>query len=139
MLRIKFNSEILKYMSLFESLTRTKLKDCFFDSKDLLVFVVNENELGKAIGKNGDNIRRISTAFRKRVKLVEYSPHLIKFVSNLLYPLKPTEITEEGGVITVTGADTKTKGLLIGRSGQNLRNNEEIVKRYFEISEIKVV
>jgi len=53
--------------------------------------------------------------------------------------LERKEINVEEKIITIVGPDTKTKGLLIGRSGQNLRNYEEIVKRYFDINEIKVI
>jgi len=39
----------------------------------------------------------------------------------------------------ITPPDTQTRGYLIGREAVNLRGFEEIVKRYFEIKEIKVV
>ena len=44
----------MKYMQLFENLTRAKLKDCINDEP--LIFIVEENEIGKAIGKGGSNI-----------------------------------------------------------------------------------
>lgn len=139
MIKIKYDLNLMKFMSFFESLTNTKLKDCFIDNNSLLVFVVEENQIAKAIGKKGVNVKRIKEKLNRKIKIVEFNPHLETFVANLINPLKAKEIKINDKVITIVGPDTKTKGLLIGRSGQNLRNYEEIVKRYFDINEIKVI
>ena len=41
--------------------------------------------------------------------------------------------------VVITGEDTKTKGLLIGRDRVNLNKLIEVVKRYFDIEDISVV
>jgi len=139
MIKIKYDLNLMKFMSFFESLTNTKLKDCFIDNNSLLVFVVEENQIAKAIGKKGVNAKRIKEKLNRKIKIVEFNPHLEIFVANLINPLKAKEIKIDDKVITIVGPDTKTKGLLIGRNGQNLRNYEETVKRYFDINEIKVI
>jgi len=139
MIKIKYDLNLMKFMSFFESLTNTKLKDCFIDNNSLLVFVVEENQIAKAIGKKGVNAKRIKEKLNRKIKIVEFNPHLEIFVANLINPLKAKEIKIDDKVITIVGPDTKTKGLLIGRNGQNLRNYEETVKRYFNINEIKVI
>ena len=58
----------MKIMSLFETLTQAKLKDCIFDER--IIFIVEENQIGKAIGKNGVNVRKIESALNKKVKIV---------------------------------------------------------------------
>jgi len=139
MMKIKYDLVLMKFMSFFESLTNTRLKDCFVDKNGLLVFVVEENQIAKAIGKKGVNVRNIKEKLNRKIKIVEFNPHLEIFVANLINPLKAKEIKIDDKVITIVGPDTKTKGLLIGRNGQNLRNYEETVKRYFDIKEIKVI
>ncbi len=139
MMKIKYDLNLMKFMSFFESLTNTKLKDCFIDKNGLLVFVVEENQIAKAIGKRGINAKNIKQKINRKIKIVEFNPHLEIFVANLISPLSAKEIKIDDKVITITGPDTKTKGLLIGRNGQNLRNYEETVKRYFDINEIKVI
>ena len=139
MIKIKYDLNLMKFMSFFESLTNTKLKDCFIDNNSLLVFVVEENQIAKAIGKKGVNAKRIKEKLNRKIKIVEFNPHLEIFVANLISPLKAKEIKINDKVVTIVGPDTKTKGLLIGRNGQNLRNYEETVKRYFDIKEIKVI
>jgi hypothetical protein len=55
-------------------------------------------------------------------------------------PLKVVEIVEGEGVITMTGSDQKTRGLMIGARAKNLRLYESIVQKYFpDIKELKVV
>ena len=126
----------MRYMSLFESLTGAKVKDCILN--DIVMFVVHENEMGKAIGKHASNIKRVENTLKKRIKLVEFNNDVSQFVQNLIYPLKAREIKEEDGIVTVYGEDTRTKGLLIGRDRRNLNSINDIVKRYFKIEEVKV-
>ena len=126
----------MKYISLFESLTGAKVKDCI--ANDSIIFIVHENEMGKAIGKEGSNIKRVENTFKKKIRLAEFNNDVCQFVQNLIYPLKAKEIKEEVGIVTIYGNDTKTKGMLIGRDRQNINSTANIVKRYFKIAEIKV-
>lgn len=139
-MRIKFTSELMGLMSIFQQVTNAALKDCFVDANSLLTFVVEENEIGKAIGKNAMNIKRLEYVLKRKIKIVEYSPDLQKFIQSLIYPLKISGSTVEEGILTLEPVDVKTRGYLIGRSASNLRNYEGIVKRYFrDITEIKVI
>ena len=137
MSKIKYNIDLMKYMQLFENLTRAKLKDCI--ASEQLIFIVEENEIGKAIGKKGSNVKRLEGLLNKKIKIVEFNPNIRQFIRNFVMPLQVKEITEENGIITIVGPDTKTKGLLIGRERKNLENLKDIVKRYFQIEDIKVI
>lgn len=128
----------MKFISLFESLTRAKVKDCI-SGETQLIFIVDENEIGKAIGKNGINVKKISNIVKKPIKIAEFSPDVVQFIKNFIYPVQVKDIVNENGVITITGIDTKTKGMLIGRESKNLNNLKDIVRRYFSIEDIKVV
>ena len=136
--KITFDTEIIKCMALFENITHSQLKDCFFD-REKLVFLVDQGEMGKALGKNKTNIMRIEKLLNRKIKIVEFEPERMKFITNYLAPLKIIDIREEGDVVTITGSDTKTKGLIIGIKAQNLRNLEKIAGKYFTIKEIKVI
>jgi len=127
-------------MNIFQQTTRANLKDCFIDSNSLLTFVVEQNEIGRAIGRNAINIKMLEKAFNRKIKIIEYNPELERFIENLIYPLKVMSVTVQEDTIILEPTDSKTRGYLIGRSASNLRNYEEIVKRYFDnIKEIKVV
>lgn len=137
MSKIKYTIELMKYMQLFENLTRAKLKDCIIN--DQLIFIVEENEIGKAIGKGGSNVRRLEGLFNKKIKIVEFSPDARQFIRNFVMPLQVNDINEENNIITIAGPDTKTRGLLIGRDRKNLETLKDIVGRYFKVDDIKVV
>lgn len=136
-MKIKYDINTIKYISLFESITRAKLKDCIANER--IIFIAHENEIGKAIGKNGSNIRKIENILKKKIKVVEFNSDVLQFIRNMTYPLQIKDIKNGEGVITITGPDTKTKALLIGRDSKNLKNLKNIVKRYFPIKDIKVV
>lgn len=136
MVRIKYNIDIMRYITLFESLTGAKVKDCIVN--DIIVFIIHENEMGKAIGKHGSNIKRVENTLKKKIKLVEFNNDVSQFVQNLIYPLKAKEIKEEDGIVAIHVDDRKTKGLLIGRDRHNISLVNDIVKRYFKVEEVKV-
>ena len=136
--RIKYDFNLIKFISMFESLTNASVKDCF-NQGDKLVFIVKENQIGKALGKRGSNIKRLENAFKKKLRIIEFNHDMLKFIKNVIYPSQIKDIEEEDDIVTITPADSKTRGYLIGRAAVNLRNIEEIVKRYFRIKEIKVV
>jgi len=139
MSKIKYDINLMKFMQLFESLTRAKLKDCINNVEDeQLIFIVEENEIGKAIGKKGSNVRRLEDLLKRKIKIVEFNPDIKQFIRNFVMPLQIKEVNEEDNKITITGFDTKTKGLLIGRERKNLENLKSVVKRYFDVEDIRV-
>ena len=139
MSKITYNNELLKIMTLFEKVTKAKLKDCFIDQNSLLTFVVHQNEIGKAIGKNAKNVKKLRNLLNRKIKIVEFNPKVETFVRNLIRPLRVKKIEKKDDTIFIEGPDTRTKGLLIGKNSKNLQNMENIVKKYFSIQKIKVI
>ena len=62
-----------------------------------------------------------------------------EFISNLLLPLKIRGIEFTADKKILITPTPESRGYIIGRGGSNLRNYESILKRYFDIEEIKVV
>jgi len=138
MIKIKYDASLMKFISLFESITRAEVKDCF-ELGEKLVFVVKEGNIGKALGKGGSNIRRLESMLKKRLRVIEFNDDLLQFIKNIVYPSKVKDIVDEEGIIIITPPDSETRGYLIGRGAVNLNTTKEIVKRYFEIKDIRVV
>lgn len=137
MTRVKYDSELIKLMMIFESMSGAKLKDCI--SNDKVLFIVEENDMGRAIGKNGINIKKFENKLKKKVKLAEFSNDAAQFVRNLAYPAEISDVKNENGIITIHGKDSNSRAMLIGRERQNLNHMAEIVRRYFDVKEIRVV
>lgn len=136
MIKIKYDINLMKFISLFETLTRAKVKDCIEGNP--LIFVVKQGEIGKAIGKKGSNIRKVENILKKKIRIIEFNDDVIVFVNNVIAPIRAEEITKEDNTIIIKDSDPKTKGKLIGRDSQNRKLSREIVSRYFEIDDIVV-
>jgi len=134
--KVKFDSESMKLISLFEAVTHAKVKDCIMGEK--LLFIIEENDMGRAIGKNGVNIKQLELKLRKKIKLCEYSSDVVQFVKNLIYPVEILGVKEENNLITINAKNSIARSMIIGREKQNLNHIKEVVGRYFEISDIKV-
>ena len=131
---MKLDNDLIQKINLFEKLTHARVKD-FFNFNGPLI-IVNFGDIGKAVGKGGVNIKKFSNMTNEKVKVVEYNHNSVTFLKNLIMPLKVDNIEEGDGFINVS-ADTKTKGLLIGRNQKNLEGYNKIFKKYFD-KEIKV-
>ncbi|HEY9703974.1 MAG TPA: NusA-like transcription termination signal-binding factor [Allocoleopsis sp.] len=133
-----YDVELIKTINLFEQVTHARVKEAFY-MKDTLVFLVFEGDKFKALGKELSNLKKIEKMLQKKIRIVEFNSDPVKFITNLIYPYRVETITLNDGIVTISDQDPKTKGLLIGAKAQNLRMYESIAKKYFEITEIKVV
>ena len=133
-----YDKEIIDYINLFEKVTRSRVKDCFYQN-DILVFVVEEGYASKAIGKKGANISKFSTLIKKRLKVVEYNEDPLVFIKNLTYPVKLKDVEISGNTLNISAESSKDKGLLIGRDKRNLENFKKAMKGYFKIENVKVI
>ena len=132
-----YDLALIQHMNLFEKLSGAKLKDCIV-SEESILFIVEPNEMSKAIGKHGFTVKKLENAFKKKVKIVEFSQEVKSFIKNLVTPLKINDVIEEEKIFTIIPPDVRTRGLLIGRNASILRANESIIKRHFEIKELRV-
>jgi len=128
--------QIIGLINVFEKSTGAKVKDCFNEG-DVLVFVVQQKELRKALEGHGEKIRRLSNIMKKRIKVIEFNEDIVKFVLNLLYPMRP-EVELVDGQLVIKGKDAKEKGQIFGREKTNLRRIQGLVTKYFKV-EIKVI
>ncbi len=136
MVRVKLDQETGGWSSLMERISGARVKDCFQD-EDTVYFIVAPTEIGKAIGKGGVNIKRVQQELNKKIKVVEFREQMQDFLRNLMYPAAVEEILEEEGAIILRDRSAKTKGLLIGRNGKNLKFINRAVQRFFN-KEVKV-
>jgi transcription termination/antitermination protein NusA len=138
-LKITYDANLMHFMSVFGSVTNAELKDCFYDPHQMLTFVVKENEIGKAIGKRGFRLHLIENALNRKIKILEFNPDVLQFVRNVVSPLQIVKMELLDRTVVMEAIDSRTRGLLIGRAATNLRNFEFIVKRYFDIDQLRVL
>ena len=132
MVRVKLDQETLGLSSLMERVTQTRVKDCFQDN-DTIYFVVAPGDLGKAIGKGGVNVKRVQNELGKRIKVIEYSDDLARFIRNIIYPLSIEKITIQENKVLLEDQSKKAKSLLIGREGKHLELINRAIQRFFNV------
>ena len=85
MIKIVLDQATMKFMSLCESITGATVKDCIIDD-NLVLFIIKEGDIGKAIGKKGFNVKRLEHTLKKKVKMVEFNTEMGTFIGNLMIP-----------------------------------------------------
>ncbi len=136
--KVVYDMGTMQVMAHFERMTGARLKDCIV-TEQVVFFIVEQGDAGKAIGPRGANVKRLEAALKKRVRIVEFSHELGSFIKNLVYPIDVKQVSEQdGGIVVIMPPDLKSRGLLIGRNAQNLRAFEAVVQRFFPIKELKV-
>ena len=136
----KLNADLMRYISLFETITNTAVKDCM-ETDDKLLFVVASGQISKAIGKKGDNIVRLNDMMKKNIHVIEFSTDTVQFLKNIFrsYNVESVEIEERENVkhATVT-VDKLLKGKAIGKEGRNLRVARDLIARHTDITSVSV-
>jgi len=137
---IVLNEDTLRYIRLFEGVTKTNVRDCMV-TKDKLVFVVDKSQGNKAVGKGGEHMLTMKDRTGKDIQVVEYSEEPEQFVKNVFFIYGPQKVViEKRDNIThaTVTVDPKLKGRAIGKEGRNLRIARDIVNRHHEIQSISV-
>ncbi|KXA88911.1 hypothetical protein AKJ57_06145 [candidate division MSBL1 archaeon SCGC-AAA259A05] len=139
-MKINLSNEELRYISLFEELTGVTPRD-FVESGggSIYTFVVDEGDMGKAIGKNGRNIRRVRKKIDETVNVVEYSDDPEKFLENIFssVEIRDIEIVEnEGEKIAVVDVKESEKGKAVGRNGWNIERARKLSSRHHGLAEV---
>lgn len=137
---ITFTEDTLRYISLFETMTRTHVKDCM-ETEDKLVFVVDQGQANRAVGKGGENVIKLKNTTGKNIQVIEYSDDPETFIRNVFYnySVQSVAIENRGTIVhaTVT-VDPKVKGRAIGKNGRNLKIARDIVNRHHNVQSINV-
>ena len=142
MASIKLGGDEIRYISLFESITGSSVRDCIIDDdEDRIVFVVNEGNIGLAIGKKGSNIKRAREFLKRSIDIVEYSDTPEKFIKNTLSPARVKNITitnarKDNKSIAIITVDSRDRGIAIGKNGRNIARSRMLAKRHFGINDV---
>ena len=135
---MKFDTETIRLMVLFENLTGASLRDCVVD-EDVIYFIVDEGKIGMAIGKDGTSVKNAEGVINKTIKLFEFSSDLSKFVKNLIpKAIGVTVSNEDDKIIVEIKVDKSDRPMVIGRDGKNLKTFKELLKRSHNVNDLIV-
>lgn len=131
-----------RYIEELRILTKSIAIDCIVDDGfDRIIYVVKKGNMGLAIGKNGENIRRMQKVLGKRIEMVEEGDSLFEFVRNILRPIDVQEIIDdpETGNIRVVIKKKRDLGISIGKGGSNAEKIRLLCRRMYNTEVVDIV
>jgi len=138
---VTLSKETFECMGLFQAVTSVTAKDCVIE-EGRVVFIVESDKMGIAIGTGGKNIQNLRKRLSRRVKVFEFDPDPSKFLRNLLDDIKPKEIKisknkqqEKTAVVSISAED---KGKMIGSEGKNIKTITSLLQRHHGIDSVKI-
>ena len=141
-MNIKLSADEMRYIALFEGLTGARVQDCVIDEGGKkLTFVVRKGDIGLAVGKGGNKIRRVKRVVGKSIDVVEHSTDPIEFVRNVFMParVKGVNIVErDGKKIAMVNVEERERGVAVGRRGKKVEIAKKLVFRHHGIQDISL-
>jgi len=140
---IKITETEMRYIQLLQNMTGATIVDCIVDEDmDTIIFTVKKGEVGLAVGKGGEKIKRFRSMTNKQVEIYEYLPEPDKFIRNALKPAKVKDIRlvdrMEGKKIAMVNVEPKDKGIAIGKNGSNIKKIRFLASRYFQLDTVVI-
>jgi N utilization substance protein A len=141
MTKIKLSGDEIGFIAAFQRLTQTTARDVTITNDSGVVFVINQGDMGRAIGKKGTNIRQATKILNKEVHVVEYSEDPVKFISNAMHPLRPKNIIIEeknSKRVAKVSVEKRDRASAIGSKGRNIQKLKRIVTRNHDIDDVMI-
>jgi N utilization substance protein A len=130
-----------RYIEELRILTKSTALDCIIDDRfDRIIYIVKQGDMGLAIGKKGENIKRLQNVLGKRVEMVEYSENRDEFVTNIFKPAEVDRVEQDSatGQLNVYVTRKSDLGIAIGKGGCNIEKARLLTRRFYnlEIGEV---
>jgi N utilization substance protein A len=125
-----------RYIEELRILTRSTAVDCVVDEKfDRIIYVIKPGDMGLAIGKKGEHIKKLQKVLGKKIEMVEYSEDLGTFVANLFRPAEVADlqVDKETGKVDVFIKKKGDIGIAIGRGGAAVEKARILLRRFFNL------
>ncbi|MCX6691336.1 MAG: NusA-like transcription termination signal-binding factor [Methanoregula sp.] len=130
-----------RYIEELRILTKSTALDCVIDDRfERVIYVIRQGDMGLAIGKKGENIKRLQNVLGKRIEMVEYDEAPDTFIANIFKPAEVARIerTPENGPVHVLLKKKNDLGIAIGKGGCNIEKARVLCRRFFgvEVGEV---
>ena len=130
-----------RYIEELRILTKSTALDCVIDDRfDRVIYVIRPGDMGLAIGKKGENIKRLQNVLGKRIEMVEYAENPDEFISNIFKPAEVVGIERDAdnGPVNVLVKQRSNLGIAIGKAGCNIEKARILCRRFcgIEIGEV---
>lgn len=133
---MKLTQDEIFYINELANIAGIAARDCIIQGKKV-IFLVKKENMGKAIGKKGSNIKELSRKIKKTVEIYAYSEDMNDFIQSNLPKLKVLEVKKEGKKIGIRIENiTKTEMML---NKKRLDTLKMFLERMNGINEIRLL
>ena len=131
---VKLGTDSIRTIAAFEKMTKVHARDCLI-MDDSIYFLVDPARIGVAIGKNGSNIKEVSRAFGKTVRLFAYHDSPQEMIKAMVPTAKSVDMSKGNLSVSVPSND---RVAVIGKNGRNIKAIKELMNRHFSIKTVKL-
>jgi NusA-like KH domain protein len=126
---MKLTMETIMLMNALDKVSGVDAKDCI-ENNGLVSYLVNENEVGKAIGKGATNVKMLESKLKKKVEIIPYGKKPESIITKT-FEVELEKAEEKKGklVLSITALNKKK---IFSNSGR-LKRVKELIKRNYEL------
>ncbi|MEI7960982.1 MAG: NusA-like transcription termination signal-binding factor, partial [archaeon] len=124
---MKISMDEILLMNALTQVTGVSAKDCLIDGA-LVSYLVNEKDMGKAIGKNASNIKDLQERLNKRVELISYVEKPEDLFAKALEINYVTARKTNDKIFVMLDGQNKSKAY---KNNSRIKRVREIIKRNF--------
>lgn len=124
--------QTMRYLNLLQQVAHVRTSVCF-NYNNMIVFVVPGNMVRKAIGEQGNHIKRMQDQLGKRIRIIkqpEDESDMQQFIKDIVKPVDFKEMNVEGNEVIIT-AGSQHKAALIGRNRRRYDELNQVLKDVF--------
>jgi len=125
-----------RYIEELRILTKSTALDCVIDDRfDRVIYVIRQGDMGLAIGKKGENIKRLQNVLGKRIEMVEFAETPDAFIANIFKPAEVMSVDHPPGdaPVNVIVRQRSDLGIAIGKAGCNIEKARILCRRFFNL------
>ncbi|KUG15664.1 nusa protein [hydrocarbon metagenome] len=131
-----------RYIEELRILTKATALDCIIDERfERIIYIIKRGDMGLAIGKKGENIRRMQSVLGKRIEMVEQAESPDELIANIFRPVPVARIEKDpsSGDLVVCIQKKSDLGSAIGKKGINIEKARLLMRKYWglEVGEIR--
>lgn len=125
-------------MKLFGDVTNVSCVDCF-SVNNSIIFITKKENVPKAIGQQGKNIKILRDKFNKNIKIIAEASDCCSLTANYLFPIKAKKCEEIDNIIEIEFNSSRDRRRLLDNQQRGLKDLKAIINRYYpDIQDIRI-
>ncbi len=127
------NMQDMRHLNLFNQITRIHTR-FYAKYNNTIIFCVPREFVMKAVGREGDNIKRLSEILGKRIRIIQMPRGMQDargFIQTIVKPVTFKDFEIRGNEIIITAGSMQNKAALMGRDKRRLIELQKIVNDFF--------